>query len=374
MNLASYRDEFLITREYAYLNHAAVAPLSCRAAQAIQGLVERAQTVPFDRLMLEIEQVSVEVKERVARLINASRTDEIVAIPNTATGINIAAKSLPLRAGDNVLVLDGDYPANVYPWLNLAPQGILTKWVPQRNGGLDLEVLEARIDRRTRAIALSSAMFATGFCNDLAAVGEICKRREIFFVVDGIQTLGAFALDVQACGIDFLACAAHKWLLGAPGSGFLYCRHDLLEQLQLGAYVGAMSTVDPTNFLDYNFTLRPCSERFTIGAGNVLGMVAMNASLELLEEVGIECVSGRVLALTGMAIADLQSRGFRIASSLEPEHRSGIVIVEVDDPQEACERLLAAKVSASARGRGVRLSPHFYNSEEDVLRLGEALA
>jgi len=374
MELASYRAEFPITSAYVHLNHAGMAPLNRRAASAIQQHLEMAQTVPFELLRPGLQELETQVKERAADLIGAARPDEIVVVQNTATGINIAANSLPLRSGDTVLVIDGDYPANIYPWLNLAPRGIPTKWVPQLDGGLDLDVLESRIDAHTRVIALSTAMFATGFRNDLAAVGALCKQRDIFFVVDAIQTLGAFSVDVQACGIDFLACGANKWLLGAPGAGLLYCRHDLLDRLQLGAYVGAISVVDAFNFLDYNFTLQSTSERFSVGVPNILGTIALNCALELLHEAGIKRISERIVSLTDTLIADLRDRGFRILSNLAPERRSGIVIVEVPDPQAACERLAAANVVASVRGGGIRFSPHFYNNEEDVLRAAEVLA
>jgi selenocysteine lyase/cysteine desulfurase len=294
-------------------------------------------------------------------------------MPNTAAGINTAALSLPLRAGDNVLVLEGDYPAVIYPWLNLAPRGVLVKWVPQVDGGLDLETLKARIDNRTAAIALSTAMFATGFKNDIAALGALCRERRIYFVVDAIQTLGAFPLDVQACGIDFLSCGSQKWMLSIPGSGFLYCRHELLDELQLGAYVGTTSTVDPFNFLDYNFTLQPSAERFNIGTPNIAGMVGLNAAMGLIQEAGPAHIAERVLALTDTLIAGLQRRGCRIHSNLDPAHRSGIVIVEVADPPATYERLLAAGVVTSPRGAGLRIAPHFYNTEEEVLRVGAVL-
>ena len=372
-DMTTYRAEFPITAEYAFLNHAAISPVSTRVARAVQEHLALAQRMPFDRMRDQFTSLGSELRERAARLINAARTDEIVPMPNTAEGINTAANSLPLRAGDNVLVLDGDYPAVVYPWLNLASRGVLVKWVPLTDGGLDLNCLEARIDAHTRVIALSTAMFATGFKNDIAAVGALCRARGIYFVVDGIQTLGAFPLDVQACHIDFLACGGQKWLLAVPGSGFLYCRHDLLDDLQLGAYVGATSTVDPYNFLDYNFTLQPSAERFNLGSSNLLGQLALNAALGMLLEVGSETTSSRILALTGTLIADLQERGFPIHSNLQREHRSGIVIVGVPDAQAAYEQLLAAGIVTSPRGAGLRVAPHFYNSDEDVLRVGEVL-
>ncbi len=373
MDIERYRAEFPITQQYTYLNNAAIAPLNQRAAHAMQEYVGLKVSEPFEHWFEYLTGHDTQLKERSASLINAERPDEIVSIPNTGTAINIAAAGLPLRPGDNVLVLEGDYPAVIYPWLNLAPRGILTKIVPSRHGGLDLETLQSRIDARTRVIALSTAMFATGYRNDIAAVGAICRQRGIFFVVDAIQTLGVFPLDVRACHIDFLACGGHKWLLGVMGAGILYCRHDLLDHLQLGAYVGAASTVDPFNFLDYNFTLQPTSERFSVGVPNEIGIAALATSLGLILEIGIERIAHRVLALTGTLIGDLQDRGFSILSNLEPEHRSASVVIEVPDPEAVCQRLLDERILASPRGTGVRFSPNFYNNEEDVLRVGAAL-
>lgn len=373
MDLERYRDDFPITRNYAFLNHAALAPLSTPVREALVAYMEQIQTRPLDRLVGGMETIGQELKERAAALIGAARPDEIVTVPGTAAGINIAANSLPLQPGDNVVVLNGDYPANIYPWLNLAPRGVLTKWVPQREGGLDLDALSVHIDPRTRVIALSTAMFATGFKNDIQAVGQLCRERGIFFVVDAIQTLGAFPIDVQASGIDFLACGSQKWLLSISGTGILYCRHELLDRLQLGAYVGAASTVDAFNFLDYNFTLLPTSQRFALGAPNFLGTVALHAALGMLGEIGIERIAERIISLADALIVDLRSRGYCILSNLESEHRSGIVIVGVPDPQEAHDQLRAHHVITSVRGQGLRISPHFYNSEEDVMRVGEVL-
>lgn len=374
MDWTQYRSEFPIAAEHAFVNHASISAYSQRVAAALAEHVALMQQVPVDRLReTHFVATIASFRQRIAQLINARHSDEIVAMSNTAAGINTAAQSLPLAAGDNVLVVDGDYPSNIYPWLNLAPRGVLVKWVPQQDGGVDLNRLAARIDKHTRVIAVSSVMFATGYKNDLAAIGALCKERGIYFVVDGIQSLGAFPMDVQAYNIDFLAAGSQKWLLSAPGSGFLYCRRELLDELQLGAYVGTTSTVDPFNFLDYNFTLRPSADRFDLGTPNLLGIVALNAALGLLLEVGPAQIAERVLGLTDTLIEDLQGRGYRILSNLTPERRSGIVIVEVPEPQAAYERLLAANVVTSVRGAGLRVAPHFYNSEEDVLRVGEVL-
>lgn len=374
MDLHESRSLFPITAEYAYLNHAAAGPIPTPVATALSRYLKQAQTMPLDLFMGEMVALEGEVKKRAARLIGAARPDEIVQVPGTAAGINIAAQSLPLNAGDNVLVVDGDYPSLIYPWLNLAPQGILTKFVPPREGGLDLDLLESRIDSRTRAVAISTAMFTTGFRNDIQALGQLCRARDIYLVVDAIQTLGCLPVDVQACHIDFLAGGSQKWLLSPPGSGLLYCRHDLLDRLRLGPYVGAMSVVPTGSLTEYNFTLQPSTARFETSASNLAGIVAMHASLGLLLDIGIQRIAAQVLSLTNIVIADLQSRGFRIASSLDERHRSAIVVVEVPDPVEACQKLLAARIVTSARGAGIRISPDFYNTEEEVCRVGAVLA
>lgn len=373
MEVLRYRAEFPVTRHCTYLNHAAFSPGSARVIEAVQDFFARAQEDPGEQFLYGLFAMEAEVKALAAHLMGAARPDEIALVAGTAVGINTAANSLPLAPGDNVLVVDGDYPANIYPWLNLAPRGVLTKFVPSKDGGVDLDLLESRIDRRTRAVALSSAMFATGFKCDLAAVGALCRQRDLFFVVDAIQTLGAFPLDVQACSIDFLACSAYKWLLGVPGIGMLYCRHETLGRLQPGAYVGAESVVDPFAYLDYNFTLQDSAERFATGMPNFVGIAGLRAALGLLLEIGVEQIGERILQVTDVLIADLQERGYRVLSNLERPHRSGIVLVEVPRPQEAQARLEESKVVTSLRGAGLRVSPHFYNTEDEVRRVGAVL-
>jgi cysteine desulfurase / selenocysteine lyase len=370
--LAAYRDEYAITEQYAFLSHAAVSPLSRRIVDAVANQLHRAASEPAVRLFPDIFVLMADLRQRLAQLINARDSSEIVLMPNTAMGLNSAAVSLPLRTGDNVLVLEGDYPANIYPWQQLAYKGVLTKMVPQRAGGLDVEALAARIDRRTRVIALSTAMFATGFRNDIATVGRMCKERGIFFVVDGIQTLGAFPLDVQACSIDFLAAGSQKWLLSAPGAGFLYVRRELLDELEPGAYVGASSVVDPMNYLDYNLTFPPSAERFNLGTPNIMGAVALHAAVGMLQEVGSTLIEQRVATLVDALINDLTERGYSLAADTAPEHRSGIVVVQLPNPEAACKRLEEAGVIATVRG-GLRLAPHFYNTLEEVMRVGEVL-
>jgi selenocysteine lyase/cysteine desulfurase len=372
-NLVAYRAEFPITERYIFLSHAAISPTCRRSADAVRAYLHRVETEPFQQYREYMLAISDELRERIATLINARNTHEIVLMPNTVTGINAAAMSLPLQPGDNVLVLDGDHPTNIYPWMNLAYRGVLTKVVPQRNGGLDLATLEQRIDPRTRVIALSTVMLATGFRNDIATVGRLCHERGIFFVVDGIQSLGAFALDVQACHIDFLSSGTNKWLLSSPGIGFLYCRHDILERLIPGAPISSSSVVDHLNYLDYNLTYQPDANRFSVGIPEWTGIVSFHATLGFLHEVGIAHISRRVQDLIETLIADLTRRGYTLAASTAPEHRSGIVVVRISNAEAVSNQLSEQNITVTVRGGGVRISPHFYNTAEEVLCVGEAL-
>lgn len=372
-DLAHYRADFPITERCAFLSHAAISPFHRRATEAVRNHLELVQSESFMSYAGDIWALMTDLSQRIATLINAPTPDSIALLPNTATGISTVATSLPLHTGDNILVLDGDYPANIYPWLNLSYKGVLTKFVPQRDGGLDVGVLEQRIDQRTRVIALSTVMFATGFRNDIAAVGKLCKERGITFVVDGIQSLGAFPLDVQANHIDFLATGGQKWLLAAPGIGFLYCNPERMDELVPGAYVGAASVVDPFNYLDYNLTFPPSAERFHVGTPNFMGIVALHASICLLQEVGIERISEKILSLIDALIHDLTRRGYALCASTAPEHRSGILVAQVPEGEAVCKHMSEAGVIVTPRGTGVRISPHFYNTLEEVLRVGELL-
>jgi selenocysteine lyase/cysteine desulfurase len=372
-DLASYRQEFPISEQYAFLSHAAVSPLNTRVSAALRDYGELGTREPLNKLFPHVIGTMHDLQQRLATLINAASVDELVLMPNTATGINTIAASLPLRPGDNILVLDGDYPANIYPWQQLAYKGVLTKVVPQHQGGLDVERLVARIDKRTRVIALSTVMFATGFRNDLATVGQICKERGIYFAVDAIQSLGAFPLDVQALQIDFLAAGSQKWLLSAPGAGFLYVRKERLDELEPGAYVGAGSVVDFMNYLDYNLTVPPTADRFNLGTPNVPGALALHAAVSLLQEVGIERVSQQISGLVDALITDLTERGYTLAASTAPDQRAGIVVAHVPDAPAACAKLEEAGIIATVRGAGLRFAPHFYNTLDEVMRVGEVL-
>lgn len=364
------RKLFPITQRCTYLNHAAVGTLSNPVRQAMESyLLDRSNAGQSGHY----EDLTERLRDALARLINAS-PEEIAFTQNTSEGLNIVANALPLEAGDNVLFCDMEFPSNVYPWMNLERRGIEARCVPHDGGGLTVAALEASADRRTRAVAVSSVEFLTGFRSDLKALGTWCQAHDAAFVVDGIQSLGVLPMDVQACQIDFLSCGGPKWLMGPAGQGFLYVRRERLDELQ-PPFAGCVSVSGWEDWRDYDLTFLPNARRFELGCGNVVGQAGLLAAVRLLLEIGIHGVEAWTLHLTDLLIQDLVQRGYDVVSNLSPERRSSIVSFQVPDAvDEAHRKLTAADVVVSKREEFIRVSPHCYNTEEEVLRVGAVLS
>ncbi|MBI4639988.1 MAG: aminotransferase class V-fold PLP-dependent enzyme [Candidatus Tectomicrobia bacterium] len=375
MNVEELRKDFPITQECAWLNHAAHTPPSNRVVGAMIDYLRKLQHEP--KYSAELGQIRDQVRQLAARLINAE-PEEIAFIQNTSTGISIAATSLDLKPGDNVVFTDMEYPANAYPWMNLERQkGVEARIIPNREGGLTLEDLEKYVDSNTKVVAVSSVEFLTGFRTDLKKIGEFCKERGIYFVVDAIQSLGMLPMDVKACQIDILATGGQKWLMGPGGIGFFYCRKDLIEKLT-PIFAGASSVINAEEFLDYDLTFLPDARRFQTGSGNTVGMVGLGATVSFFLEVGVENIEKWTLYLTGLLAEQLQKYDYKILSSLNPERRSAILTFGVDDVNRAAIALKENNVVISVRGDGkgnryIRVSPHCYNTEDEVLKVVDVL-
>jgi selenocysteine lyase/cysteine desulfurase len=373
MSLTEYRHLFPITEEYAYMNHAAVAPYSAPVVKAMDEFnANRHQRGGLD--IQKWEDRTEKVRGLIAQLIDAA-PEEIAFTSNTSHSLNIVASGLDWREGDNLIGAKTEFPANVYPWLNLQRLGVEVRFAPARDNRILVKDISALIDERTRLVALSFVEFATGFRNDLKAIGQLCRERGIYFCVDGIQGLGALDLKVTQSPIDFLAAGGPKWLMGPIGAGLLYCRQALLEKL-IPIRVGWWGVVDRDDFFRYDSPLRDDARRFEEGSLNFLGIHGLGASLELLLEVGIPQIEERVLGLTDYLIAGLQERGYHITTPIaSPQERSGIVCFNhphhaLDDLEQ---RLKKARVIISKRGQVIRVSPHFYNNEPDIDQLLDAL-
>jgi cysteine desulfurase / selenocysteine lyase len=372
MDWNKLRDEFPITRRWGFFDHAAVAPLSGRAQRAMtEWAADMAENgdVHEPTWVRRVE----EVRRLAGRLLNADPGD-IAFIKNTSEGVGIVAEGLPWQGGDNVVTAAEEYPANIYPWMNLADRGVELRTVASRDRRLWLDDIRAAIDSRTRVVSLSSVEFASGFRNDLDALAALCRERGVYFFVDAIQGLGVFPLDLKRTPIDFLSADGHKWLLGPEGAGIFYIRRELVERLH-PVGVGWNSVVGSRNFSKIDFRLKPHAGRWESGSLNVAGIAALGASLELLLEIGIANIAKRILELTDHLCAFADKAGVQIYSSRRPEDKSGIVSIVVPgaDVRELVRYCRGEALVINQRAGRIRVSPHCYNTVDEIDLLVEVL-
>lgn len=364
--------EFPVVDRWAYLDHAAVAPLPKRSGDTLRAWVddqERNGVVHWTDWEKKLRQTRADL----ARLINA-HADEIAFVNSTTQGIGIVAEGFPWKEGDSVVTAAEEYPSNVYPWMNLAARGVSVRLVPSREGRIWVRDLIAATDETTRVLTISHVEFASGFRNDLDALGEFCRAHDLAFFVDAIQGLGPLLIDVERTPIDFLAADGHKWLLGPEGGGFLYVRREWIERLRpIG--VGWHSVVGSYNSAALELALKPTAERWEGGSFNMPGLQAFGASVSLLLEIGPEAVSARILDRAEAVRAIARSSGWSIVGSTRPDDLSGIVALERDgvDPNETVRKLRARGVAVACRRGRLRISPHIYNNDDDMTRLRDGL-
>ncbi|HLJ91982.1 MAG TPA: aminotransferase class V-fold PLP-dependent enzyme [Gemmataceae bacterium] len=372
MDWTALRSEFPVTRRWAFFDHAAVAPISGRAQQA---LVDWAADMAENGDVHETQWVQrIETVRRLAgQLLHADALD-IAFIKNTSEGIGIVAEGLPWKPGDNIITAAEEYPSNIYPWMNLASRGVEVRLLASRDRRLCVDAVRELMDSRTRLVSLSLVEYASGFRNDLDAIGTLCRERSCYFFVDAIQGLGVLPLDVERTPIDFLSADGHKWLLGPEGAGIFYIRRDLVDQLH-PVGVGWNSVVGCRDFSRLDFRLKPHAGRWESGTLNVGGITALGASLELLLGLGISALAERVLALTDYLCAGAERVGFEVYSSRRPEDKSGIVslIVPDADVRALVRNCRQQGIVINQRAGRIRISPHAYNTVDEIDRLLEVL-
>ena len=372
MDIHDLSDQFPITRKFNFQDNAAVAPISHRAAQAMRECVEQAeQNGPIDS---EWYNRAHRVRELAAQLLNAS-TEEITFTKNTSEGLSFVANGLPWNHGDNVVTTAVEFPANIYPWMNLESRGVQLKMVPEHDGRIPLEQIIDAIDSHTRLVTISAVQFASGFRTDLAALGHACRSKGVLFCVDAIQALGVLPVDVQAMQIDFLSADGHKWLCGPEGAGIFYCRRELLGQLRPSA-PGWVCMVGAEDYGQYQFEFRSDARRFDSGSYNIVGILGLGGSLELWFELGVDRIAHHVLNLTGRLADGVAAKGYRVISDRSKTHASGIVAFASDrhDHSQIRRRLRQQhRVIISCRLGRLRASPHVYNTPEQIDQLIELL-
>ena len=360
-------DEFPITRTRIFLAHAAISPFSRRVCQAIQDYCHN-NTVygQWEYLYGDMEN---EARRYAAALLDGQE-DEIAFVPSTSVGLNIVAGGLNWKPGDNVVVADGDFPANVYPWLALRYYGVETRFIPRRyNGAVYLEDIQKIIDQNTRLISLSSVNFVTGFRPDIKAIGSFLKAKAILFCIDAIQSLGALPLDSN--DFDFATASAHKWLMGPMGIGVLYVKRVVFDLLH-PPLPGWKSVRDNKKYLNYNLDFPDSAKRYESGSPNGLGLVGLHATLEMLTDVGIDNIAIRLSGFRRALASSLAEMGYEVISPIGTEG-SGIVSFTDDkvDIRALRNQLDAEGFVVSLREtldnrKCIRVSPHFYNTYDEI--------
>ncbi|TMC39128.1 MAG: aminotransferase class V-fold PLP-dependent enzyme, partial [Chloroflexi bacterium] len=366
------RTLFPIAPRYAYLDHAAIAPLSTPVRSTMEVFLGRLTEEPFD--LAHWERLRGQVRVRVAELL-AVGPESIAFTKNTTSGLGLVAAGLDWEAGDNIVGVDREFPANIYPWMGLKRKGVELRLYRPEQGRIDLKALARLCDRRTRVVAISAVQFWSGFRTDLDALRTALKGHDALLVVDAIQAAGAMHLDLSSAPVDFLCAGAQKWLLGPIGVGFAYVGPRMLERLN-PVTIGTDSVVRDEEYFQYDLTLKPDARRFEEAAPNYPGILGMGAAVNLLLRAGSRAVEEVVLRLADRLRDELPRRGYELVlKPTLPSERSGIVSFRHPRmvPAELQTRLREAGVIVSLRSDFLRASAHYYNSDQDLDRLLEAL-
>ena len=367
--------EFPVARDKIFLGHAGVCPLPRRVADAVAACA--AQGTLGDQEAFLLHRL-VDARKLAAQVLQC-QSEEVALVGPTSLGLSLVAAGLSFRKSDNILIYHDDYPSNVYPWMALAAKGVQVRLINTRGLGVIRAIdVMGQVDENTRLVALASCHFISGYRLEHQAIGKYLRGRGILFCLDAIQTLGAFPTTVES--VDFLAADAHKWLLGPCGAGVLYVRRELQEKLNPPLY--GWNNVRCPNFVaQEKIEFRNDATKYEAGTHNLLGVVGLIASLELVREIGVDNIAAELLRKRVLLVPALSAKGYTVLNAeAKPENASGIVTVYKPgvDLAPLHKKLADAGVVASLRSdrKGqsyLRLSPHFYNTDAELHRVLELM-
>jgi cysteine desulfurase/selenocysteine lyase len=369
-NIERIREQFPITEHKVYLNHAAQSPFPKPVADAMRRYVD--ETSNLGTVQKEWEDLG---KPFFAQLVNA-KTMEIATVENTSVGMNIAANTLHAPRGSKIVTTDLEYPSVVYPFLRKG-LGLKVHYVKNVDGKIRLEDMEKAVDDKTAAVAISQVEYANGFRHDVRAISETAHKHGAYLIVDAIQATGAIPVDVKKDNVDLLTAACYKWLLSPPGAAYLYVKEELIEKFE-PPYAGWASVkqeiFNTTDFWDiWKLEFSETATRFEVGSPSFISFVGAREALKLLLSAGIPNIERRILKLTDHVIESAKRLGLKLQTPEEKPCRSGIVNFRIDNPKKVTEELTKKGIIVSARASGIRVSPHFYNTEEEIDKLMEEI-
>lgn len=367
-------EEFPLDPDLIHLNHAGVAPWPQRTVEAIRLFAEQNARWGSKHYAEWIEREDA-LREQLRSLINAPSTEDIALLKSTSEALSVVAYGIRWKPGDNVVTALQEFPSNRVVWQSLESRyGVKTRLADLNGREPPEQALFDLVDRDTRLIAVSSVQFATGLRLQLERVGEFCRRRGILFCVDGIQSIGAVPVDIQAIDADFIAADGHKWMLGPEGLALLYCRAERRDELRLNQF-GWHMLENAHDYERLDWEPAHTAHRFEAGSPNMIGIFALHASLSLILEVGIRSVSESISRNISYLIEILEKKGFKVLSPRAPERRAGIVVFTHPEigSQALYRHLQANNVLCALRGGGIRFSPHFYTPQTALDKAIEVL-
>lgn len=358
---------FGLDDDLIYLNHAAVAPWPLCTADAVQQFAaenSRQGATHYLRWM-ETER---QLRENLAWLINAPTSDDISIQKSTSEALSTIAHGLDWQPGQNVVFLKQEFPSNRIVWQSLKRYGVEARMIEPSDSQDPETTLLAACDQNTRLVSVSSVQYASGLRMDLQRIGNYCKNNRVLFCVDAIQSLGALEFDVTQVGADFVVADGHKWMLGPEGVALLYTDKHIRETLELHQF-GWHMLEDAGDFDSLETTPASSGRRFECGSPNMLGIHALNSSISLIKEIGIEKISAAILRNTELLIRLISEHDqLDLVSSPDQGRRSGIVTFKVHagDHAQIHRELMQRHVICAPRGGGIRFSPHFYTAEQNL--------
>jgi cysteine desulfurase/selenocysteine lyase len=363
-----YAHQFPVREKLVYLNHAAVAPLARPAAEAMQWLAQDCLeygSLHYDRWLAAYDGL----RTAAARLVG-SEPSEIALVKNTSEGIATVAMGLDWKPGDRMVGFREEFPANYFPWKRLEEKGVAVTWLSVDDS---LDCIEDACCG-AKLLAISFVQFLSGRRAPLQAIGEICRRKRCIFLVDAIQGLGAFPVDVRAWGIDALAADGHKWLLGPEGCGILHINQALQDRVEPVEF-GWTNVAKYADYASRDMSLRPDAGRYECGTLNTIGCFGLRASIEFLLEVDPGKIAPVIQNLGDRIAAGVEAKGYQVLGNRTPETGAGIVSFRKDGVEAGAivQKLRAAGIVAAPRAGWVRTSPHFYISPDEIDRMVDEL-
>lgn len=361
--------EFSIDPDILYLNHAAVAPWPRRTTEAVKAFAEENHTrgaTDYPKWL----QRERSLRDQLKKLVNAGSTDDIALVKNTSEGLSLVAYGLEWRAGDNIVSTNQEFPSNRIVWESLHERGVELRCADISGDDPEGAII-ANIDAHTRLVSVSSVQYASGIRMDLERLGVACRERDVLFCIDAIQSLGAVRFDAEACHADFVTADAHKWMLGPEGIALFYSHPEAREKLRLNQF-GWHMVEHAGDFDRTEWAPALSAQRFEPGSPNMLGIFAMEASLSLLEETGLEKIEMELLRRTSRLVeAILSEPQLELLTPQEADRRAGIVTFRFHDRDSAFHaqlyrQLMREGVICAHRGGGIRYSPHFYTDESII--------